>query len=268
MKSKLDQLERYLQNIFESSAHLLKRDARLDLVRKLIAAMEEEINLDNQASISVPNAIIVRLHPKQYALWQTDEELLDSFSAALQEAAVEVGIPLLNRPVIYLESDGDLAETELQVNIIRQEEKGLRTAILEPENANDNTRKRSLPQKAFLILESGDYYPIERAAINIGRRTESEVYINDPHISREHAQIRLVQESYVLFDLNSTSGTYVNGRKIVQHNLQPGDVISISGHPLIYVEENVNPSDTDDEPRDITRTARISTSSDEYQEEP
>ena len=44
--------------------------------------------------------------------------------------------------------------------------------------------------------------------------------------------------NYVLFDLNSTSGTYVNGIKINQALLRPGDVISIANYPLVYAEES------------------------------
>lgn len=56
-------------------------------------------------------------------------------------------------------------------------------------------------------------------------------------VSRTHAQLRAVHGHYVLFDLNSTGGTYVNGQRISQHALKAGDVISLSGVPLIYGED-------------------------------
>jgi pSer/pThr/pTyr-binding forkhead associated (FHA) protein len=61
----------------------------------------------------------------------------------------------------------------------------------------------------------------------------------------------------VLFDLNSTGGTYVNGQRIYQHALKAGDVISLSGVPVIYGEDTpsdeVSPeADLEDEPNSHT----------------
>jgi len=61
--------------------------------------------------------------------------------------------------------------------------------------------------------------------------------LSDPRVSRKHAQLRSSKGSYVIFDLNSTGGTYVNGKRITQQVLKPGDVISLAGVPIIYGEE-------------------------------
>jgi pSer/pThr/pTyr-binding forkhead associated (FHA) protein len=58
-------------------------------------------------------------------------------------------------------------------------------------------------------------------------------------VSRHHAQIRLRFGQYVIFDLGSQAGTMVNGKPIQQKALEPGDVISLAGVSLIYVEEDL-----------------------------
>lgn len=76
--------------------------------------------------------------------------------------------------------------------------------------------------------------------------------MNDLRVSRTHAQIRAMKDGFILFDIGSTGGTYVNGERVSQRVLKPGDVISIAGIKLIYAEEN---SDTPETPR--LRTAEI-----------
>jgi pSer/pThr/pTyr-binding forkhead associated (FHA) protein len=80
----------------------------------------------------------------------------------------------------------------------------------------------------------------------------------DPRVSRAHAQIRAIRGQYVLFDLNSTGGTMVNGRRVHQCALKPGDVISLSGVPLIYGEEI-----PDDNTYQIGLTRSMNTSNDD-----
>jgi pSer/pThr/pTyr-binding forkhead associated (FHA) protein len=46
-----------------------------------------------------------------------------------------------------------------------------------------------------------------------------------------------VRDRYMIFDLNSTGGTFVNGIQITQQELTPGDLISLAGVPLIYGQE-------------------------------
>jgi pSer/pThr/pTyr-binding forkhead associated (FHA) protein len=61
--------------------------------------------------------------------------------------------------------------------------------------------------------------------------------LEDVHISRVHAQIRLVQGRYVIFDLDSNAGTYVNGKRVTQCILHAGDVISLAEVQLVFGQE-------------------------------
>jgi pSer/pThr/pTyr-binding forkhead associated (FHA) protein len=61
-----------------------------------------------------------------------------------------------------------------------------------------------------------------------------------------HAQLRLVRGQFVIFDLDSTGGTFVNGQRIRQQALRAGDVISLAGVPLVYGQETPEPGDTQD----------------------
>jgi pSer/pThr/pTyr-binding forkhead associated (FHA) protein len=56
-------------------------------------------------------------------------------------------------------------------------------------------------------------------------------------VSRLHAQIRTINGKHILFDVDSNAGTKVNGQRIRQHALSPGDVIEIADYSLIYYHE-------------------------------
>ena len=74
--------------------------------------------------------------------------------------------------------------------------------------------------------------------INIGRESDNQIIIDDPYASRHHAQLRLRFGTYLLFDVQSQSGTYVNDVRVREHNLQSGDVIRIGQTQMIYYEDN------------------------------
>ncbi len=74
----------------------------------------------------------------------------------------------------------------------------------------------------------GKTFPLEGDVLTIGREAGNAVTINDAEVSRKHSQFVLQGGKYVLTDLGSTNGTFVNGQRITgQHVLQPGDTISL-----------------------------------------
>ena len=259
MKSKFDYLEQYFEKFIETSADLLWHDERINLVRNLIYAIENEMEPGMDRKEDIPSSFTIYLPPRKYVLWHSDKEWIDRFSVALQEAAVEVGLRIGSRPVISLEMMPDLRDDEMQVHIFHLDHTPTKTAIFCAENLDDPSQNLDKKIVAFLILEDGTHFPLQKSIINIGRREENELVIDDPHVSREHAQIRLMKNSFSLFDLNSTAGTYVNGRKIDQCALQPGDVISVSDHPIIYVQEECIEDKSQEQQENIAHTTRINT---------
>jgi pSer/pThr/pTyr-binding forkhead associated (FHA) protein len=68
----------------------------------------------------------------------------------------------------------------------------------------------------------------------IGRGTESDLVIDSELVSRTHCHLRLVGDGYVVEDLHSKSGTFVNGERIEAHILQKGDAIELGKYTLTY----------------------------------
>jgi pSer/pThr/pTyr-binding forkhead associated (FHA) protein len=90
--------------------------------------------------------------------------------------------------------------------------------------------------KAYLIVNS-EVFPLGKELTNIGRKLDNHIVIQDPRVSRNHAQIRVVDDQYILLDLNSTGGTTVNGSKISKSVLYSGDAISLAGVNMKFVQD-------------------------------
>ena len=99
----------------------------------------------------------------------------------------------------------------------------------------------SIPPNAFVVIEGGKIYPLVQAVINIGRALDNHLVIDDPRVSRSHAQLRAVDGHFVLFDLNSTRGTFVNGKRITQAILYSDDTISLGGVTLTFNQQDPAP---------------------------
>ena len=90
----------------------------------------------------------------------------------------------------------------------------------------------------FLIVNGVDIFDLHHPVINIGRSRDNHLVIDDPRVSRNHAQIRVSQSNYHIFDLESTGGTFVNHKRISKSILHPGDIISLAGVTIVYGNEN------------------------------
>ena len=72
------------------------------------------------------------------------------------------------------------------------------------------------------------------SSVTIGRHTTNAICLKSGKVSGNHAKIVTQRGQCVLIDLQSTNGTYLNGRRVQSANLQDGDVISIAGYRLIF----------------------------------
>jgi len=78
-------------------------------------------------------------------------------------------------------------------------------------------------------------YPFPRGSVTIGRRKENTIVFPNPEVSSTHARIDKVGTDYILTDLQSTNGTFVNNLKVFSHRLSHGDRISIGKNVLLFI---------------------------------
>lgn len=89
-------------------------------------------------------------------------------------------------------------------------------------------------------------YNMSKERYTIGRLSDNDVRIDNPTVSGHHSLIINILNDSFLEDLNSTNGTYVNGKLIKKHALQHGDLITIGRHQLRFVDSNTEADDQDE----------------------
>ena len=104
-----------------------------------------------------------------------------------------------------------------------------------------------------------DYRLQKGHSITVGRRKNNDVVIENLAVSSHHAKIDSVADGFVVVDLQSKNGSFVNEQLINSHWLKNGDLISIGKHSLVfsYSEDEVLPADGSDE---MEKTMVIDTS--------
>ncbi len=85
-----------------------------------------------------------------------------------------------------------------------------------------------------LVLPNGDRFVLGDTIVTIGRMQGSVLTLEDPNVSRNHAEIRPQGGGFVLADLGSTNGTKINGVKVSERMLQDGDELTFGSTSLRF----------------------------------
>ncbi len=234
----LDELEARLQSLVEE--HLVKYIPGYkpeNRIAHLLAAALYNGLIKRGSLIKAPNVFSITAHPNTIAEWNREPLLLEELANALHETGTEAGFRFTNRIKVFTFADSNLSPGEIRITASIKTEpltetRGIPAAERTPEGEGEE-----IPQNAFLILGGTKIIPLNRSVINIGRRLDNHIILDDPRVSRAHAQLRVVKGRFVIFDLESTGGTFVNGKRVSQTVLYPGDVISLAGVTLIFGQD-------------------------------
>lgn len=243
MNNRLARLEEQIEKLIEGSiARILGGGVSASTVAAQLArSMENSVKWTEEGKAYAPDQFALTLHPKDAeTLLEHAPDLHTEMARGLIEAARESGYTLAREPQVTLAADPTLLKREMRV-IAWHSSNPLEFTRAMAKDAVTTPGK--LPLGAYLIIDGQRHFPLDRPVINIGRRIDNQLILEDPHISRTHAQLRVRDNRFVLFDLGSTSGTKVNGRRIKQHILRPGDVITIADIRMVYGEDPSGPPD-------------------------
>lgn len=239
--SRLSALESRLQSLIEGSAGRLLPATPWEggnlpqsLTHAILQAMQAGAQPVPGGGLQAPNLYRIHVPPRQAELLEEHPAFLDELTSLMLQMLEQSQLALSGPLSLKVEADPGLAADEVRVTA--------------QDSLSDLTPTRGLrrlpeieptepPQGAFLIVDGTQVYNLDGSVVNIGRRPDNQLCIDDPRVSRLHAQLRLVHGRYVLFDLDSTGGSYVNGRRIRRHILATGDVISLAGLPLVYGQD-------------------------------
>lgn len=236
MKLSLSKIEAILQTLVEGSALSLfsPKNPVKDLGDQLILAFNNSVRKETNGTNIAPDLFTIIAHPSYLNKLQAQKGWQGASLEKLRSEAKKQGCSFINPPAIQWEADTTLSPQKVEIVAQISIDKITSTTDLGIDFIED---ENSFPLNAFFIVNGNQTYPLTHSVINIGRRPDNDLLIEDPRISRLHAQLRAIKGHFVIFDLDSTGGTSVNGQKIHQWLLSPGDVISLAGVPLVYGQE-------------------------------
>jgi pSer/pThr/pTyr-binding forkhead associated (FHA) protein len=236
IKSALDELESRLRSLIESKSTRLfsPKKEQGDLISQMIMAMTSASLKYADGRQVAPNLYTLVVPPKYGRILQEDRFLIEELSRTIYETGMKAGYYFDTPPIIKVSVIDE--ESHQQIRVIAEITPGelaststIPTEVEEPGGI--------IPLNAFLIVGGSQVFPLEKTVINIGRRSDNDLVIDDGQVSRLHAQLRAINGRYVIFDLDSIGGTKVNGERITKCNLYPGDVILLANFPLVYGQE-------------------------------
>jgi pSer/pThr/pTyr-binding forkhead associated (FHA) protein len=242
MNNRLHRLERIIESVIEDSLdRLLSLEIHPSSVAKqMVRAMNDSVRSTESGHRFAPDRYALTLIPEDAeALLEQVPDLRSQLVEGLIEIAKDSGFQFAAKPQVTLAADPTLTEREVRVIAwhSRDPRDFTQTAPREPK-----TEPGQIPQGAYLIVGGERHFPLDRPVVSIGRRLDNQLILDDPHVSRTHAQLRVRASRFEIYDLGSTTGTWVNNRLIKQHQLQPGDVIVIAGIEIVYREDPSGPS--------------------------
>src|SRR6266542_1423341 len=247
----LERLEALASRVIEGWTARLFR-ARLQPVqvaKRVIRAMEAHQTI-SLAKTFVPNSYVVSLAPADYAQFEQYKRSLErDLAEAILGAARDRSFTLLAYPTVELEEDEDVSPGDLHVACALVDASGEEV----PANASErlggiaaghtmvldreallSARPRA-PQGAIVAREGSVQREVALTAepITVGRDPKNDIVLDDRRVSRRHAEVRLRLGRYTLYDLQSTNGTFGNGRRIAEMVLSHDDRITIGGAELV-----------------------------------
>ena len=207
-------LERMVEGVFARAFRSSLRP--IELGRRLIRELDDHRTVDVKGKVIVPNNFAFTLSPtdgEQFA------DILDALVRELADAAREYardeGYSFMGPVTVSIEDDPALKVGRFQLASRLQE-----GPAGQPANV--------------LVSNTGDRIGLIDRTIVIGRLPDCDITVNDPNVSRRHAEVRPMGSGWIVVDLGSTNGTRVNGVTVREQALRAGDEITVGSTRLRY----------------------------------
>jgi hypothetical protein len=247
--SVLRNLESKLAGLVEGTfSRAFKSEVRpVEIARKLAREMDEH-KVASLARTYSPNEYAVWLSPQDREQFEGyEDELRRELSGYLLEHARRERVALLTRPSIEFRTDEELrlGEFGIQARLVRpaqdeaaepsQGDEGHTMVYSTSDRLSEPLREPDPRRKGARLRVDGHVTPVGPQGATLGRSREADVLLDDPNVSRKHAEVRPSGASWTVRDLGSTNGVKVNGRRIQgPQSLKTGDTITIGTSRIVF----------------------------------
>ena len=208
LKSFEDRLERIVEGVFSRS---FKSGLQpVEIGRRLIREMDASRTVDVSGRALAPNRFVIRMSEEDYERFEeVQRSLIAELAATVRGYAAQENLSFLGRVSVELQTD-----PTLRVGLFR----------LHP---SYDERLPEVEPDGWLEGPDGMRYQLKNGVMTIGRLSTADIMLNDQNVSRRHAELHPVGDTYQLVDLGSTNGCKVNGQRIERQVLVDGDEITL-----------------------------------------
>jgi hypothetical protein len=207
-------LERMVEGVFRRSRNSIRP---IELGRRLIREMDDRRSVDVKGQRIVPNDFTVLLSAADHTGFADIEDALRTeLVEACREYAREEGYHFMGPVTVELQVDNSLKPGRF----------GIASQLKQPEPGK---------RPGTIVMPSGDRITLKDGKNLIGRLADCVVVVSDGNTSRHHAQIHRAGSGFVISDLGSTNGTFVNGERLIADlRLADGDIITLGSVNLRF----------------------------------
>lgn len=203
-----------------------------EIAAQLARALEDHLQANR-----APDHYTLTLHPADAAFLQREQPTLaEDMASLIVRLAREAGLTLAVWPQVTLQADASVGRQHVRIVAAHSVGVAEATQVYRGDGEERDLSVAIQALDAFLMLDGRHYVPLTQPVVNLGRRTDNDVVLAAPTVSRRHAQLRWRFGRYIIYDLGSRGGTFVNDEPITEYVLQPGDVIRLSDRALLYGE--------------------------------
>jgi len=226
-----------LARLFAGRLHA--REVAVQITR----CMEDQAIPDDSGRRHAPDIYKVRLNSSDHlTILAEHPEIAQALGQEILRAAKMAGLVISAIPQVRIFADPNIPAHQV---LVSAEHSGHEHDSTESMSGAGWEIKDEPHPDGRLLMDGERVILIEQPILNLGRQRDNQIVLDDPSVSRHHAQIRLRFGHYTLFDLGSTGGTLINGQRVREALLRSGDIIVIGSKTLIYVEEpQPGPADT------------------------
>ncbi len=231
MSNPIDSLEKKFEQFIERPLMRLfgGRLEPSDIAKHLSRALEDERQVFSGKLIG-PNLYQVKLSTEDAESFKSYQETLrQDLSDYLIDLAQRRGITLLGRPEIEFLPTPDMGRGDIEVHaqLVDRSTEGHTRQFTQPIQAVAVDVPQEVTSAAWLELPDRTV-ALNQPFMSLGRSIDNDIILEGDDVSRHHAEIKLKSGNYVVTDLKSANGTRVNGQRITECVLRPGDEICLA----------------------------------------
>ena len=101
----------------------------------------------------------------------------------------------------------------------------------------EQTGKQADRKGAYLVIHS-QIFPLKKEIVRIGRKLDNDLVIQEPMVSRYHAEVRFEDGEFFVYDIGSRFGTFLNSEKVERAPVKNGDTISLANSPVLFIDRS------------------------------